>query len=77
MSWTEAISQRMANVAFRRPKARRDKTEGATVGLSTSQPTAGSDPSVTGSIGPNPASPLGPGKVIRVIAPDIIPVPVR
>ena len=74
---TEAISRQMANATLRRPKARRDKAEGATVGASTARPIAVPEPDARpGSIGRNPVPTSAPGKAIRVIAPDIIPVPV-
>ena len=73
---TEVISRQMANATLRRPKARRDRAEGATVGASTARPIAVPEPDATGSIGRNPVPPSAPGKAIRVIAPDIIPVPV-
>lgn len=72
---TEAISQQMANVMLKRPKAKRDKAEGTTIGAATAEPVAIPEPDATGSIGRNPAPPSGSGKAIRVIAPDIIPVP--
>jgi hypothetical protein len=72
---TEAISQQMANVMLKRPKAKRDKAEGTAIGAATARLVALPEPDATGSIGRNPVPPSGPGKAIRVIAPDIIPVP--
>lgn len=72
---TEAISQQMANAVLRRPKARRDRAEGTIIGAATARPIAVPEPDATGSIGRNPAPSAGSGKAIRVIAPDIILVP--
>lgn len=71
---TEVISQQMANAMLKRPKAKRDKAEGTAIGAATAQPITVPEPDATSSIGRNPAPPSGPGKAIRVIAPDIIPV---
>jgi hypothetical protein len=73
---TEAVSEQMTNAALRRPKAKRDKAEGTMIGAASAAPPPTSrDPEVTGSVEANP-SPAGQGRTIRVIAPDIIPVPV-
>ncbi len=73
---TEAISEQMTNAALRRPKAKRDKAEGTMIGVASAAPPPTSrDPETTGSV-QAPPSPAGQGRTIRVIAPDIIPVPV-
>ena len=54
---TEAISRQMANATLRRPKARRDRAEGATVGASTARPIAVPEPDATGSIGQHRTQP--------------------
>lgn len=51
-----AISRQMANATLRRPKARRDRAEGATVGASTARPIAVPEPDATGSIGQHRAA---------------------
>lgn len=71
---TEAMSQQMANAMLRRPKARRDRMEGVVTEASMTKPTSVSDPEVTGTIGTS-SPPAGQAKPIRIIAPDIIPVP--
>ncbi len=73
---TEAISEQMTNAALRRPKAKRDKAEGTMIGVAAAAPQPTSrDPETTGSV-QAPPSPAEQGRTIRVIAPDIIPVPV-
>ncbi len=72
---TEAISQQMANAMLKRPKTKRDNAEGTAIGAAKARPIALPEPDATGSIGRNPAPPSGLNKAIRVIAPDIIPVP--
>ena len=73
---TEAVSEQMANAALRRPKAKRDKAEGTMIGMASAAPPPTSrDPETTGSVQATP-SPARQGRSIRVIAPDIIPVPV-
>jgi hypothetical protein len=74
---TEAVSEQMTNAALRRPKAKREKAEGTMIGAASAAPPPTSrDPETTGSVQATP-SPAGPGRTIRVIAPDIIPVPMR
>ncbi|PVE21306.1 hypothetical protein DC522_27260 [Microvirga sp. KLBC 81] len=73
---TEAISQQMANPMLRRPKAKRGKPEGSTISASTVQQSSSQDPETTGSIEPDTAPRVRFGTGIRVIAPDLIPVPV-
>ncbi|WP_160310516.1 DUF2865 domain-containing protein [Microvirga vignae] len=72
---TEAISQQMANPVLRRPKTKRGKPEGATISASTVQKSSSKGPETTGGIEPNTAPPARFDTRIRVIAPDIIPVP--
>jgi hypothetical protein len=73
---TEAISQQMTNAALRRPKAKRDKSESTLIEASTLRIPSPADPETTGSIALKAPSLPGQGRTIRVIAPDIIPVPV-
>ena len=73
---TEAISEQMTNEALRRPRARPDKAEATLIGAASADPQSPSrDPGTTGSVHATP-SPARQGRRIRVIAPDIIPVPV-
>jgi hypothetical protein len=72
---TEAVSEQMTNTALRRPKAKRDKAEATLIGAASAAPESPlRDPETTGSVQATP-SPAGQGRTIRVIAPDIIPVP--
>jgi hypothetical protein len=74
---TAAISGLMTNAMLRRPKARRDKAEVRAPGpaSATARGPTSREPATTGSVEAN-TSPARQGRTIRVIAPDIIPVPV-
>ncbi|MFC1456606.1 DUF2865 domain-containing protein [Microvirga arabica] len=73
---TEAISERMTNAALRRPKAKQDKGESTVTKVSTLRQPISADPETTGSTGAKTSPLPEQGRTIRVIAPDIIPVPV-
>jgi hypothetical protein len=75
---TETISQQMMNAALKRPRIKRDKADHPVVtAASTVRPSTLADPESTGSIVSDTPPSLGQARTIRVIAPDIIPVPVR
>lgn len=74
---TEAVSQQMANATLRRPKAKRDAAESTATKASTAQQSTSVDPEITGSTATKTSLSVEQGRTIRVIAPHIIPVPVR
>ena len=59
---TEAISRQMANATLRRPKARRDRAEGATVGASTARPIAVPEPDASGQHRAQPCAAISAGQ---------------
>jgi hypothetical protein len=73
---TEALSEQMTNAALKRPKAKRDRGESTVAEASTLRRSTSADPETTGSTRPMTAPFPVQGRSIRVIAPNIIPVPV-
>jgi hypothetical protein len=73
---TDVISEQMSNAALKRPKAKRDRAESTVTEALTLRRSTSADPQTTGSTVAKTTPFAGQGRAIRVIAPDIIPVPV-
>jgi hypothetical protein len=73
---TEALSEQMTNAALKRPKARRDRSEKPVMEASALRRSTLEGTETTGSTGTKTSPLPWQGRTIRVIAPDIIPVPV-
>lgn len=73
---TQALSDQMSNAMLRRPKAKRDKTDSPEVAATSGIRVIASDPETTGSIGTGAQSSPEQARKPRIIAPDIIPVPI-
>jgi len=74
---TESLSEQMANASLKGAKTKRERSAETAINPAPEIQAISGDPDITGSVGTSNSNPHAQSRRQRIIAPDVIPVPLQ